>query len=135
MIPASTVNDAFPGIESGVYPKGARVLVQLRTVRTKTSSGLILPEDTRQFNKANTQLGKVIMLGPIAYRNRENGQPWPEGTWVKSGDLVRVPKYGGDRFERMIPGSEDRAIFAIFHDHEIIAQVDPDVFEDLDEIL
>ena len=135
MISASELESAFPDIDPGLYPKGARVLVQLRTVREKTEGGIVLVEDSRQFNKANTQLGKMIYLGPIAYRNRDTGQPWPEGTWVKAGDLVRVPKYGGDRFERKIPGSNDTAIFCIFSDHEIIAQIDPDAFSEIDEIL
>ena len=135
MISASDLQSAFPEIDPGLYPKGARVLVQLRTVREKTEGGIVLVEDSRQFNKANTQLGKMIHLGPIAYRNRETGQPWPEGTWVKAGDLVRVPKYGGDRFERKIPGTNDTAIFCIFSDHEIIAQIDPDAFSEIDEIL
>jgi len=135
MISASDLQTAFPDINPGLYPKGARVLVQLRTVREKTEGGIVLVEDSRQFNKANTQLGKMIYLGPIAYRNRDTGQPWPEGVWVKSGDLVRVPKYGGDRFERKIPGTKDTAIFCIFSDYEIIAQIDPEAFSEIDEIL
>ena len=135
MIPASTLQEAFPEVSPGVYPMGARVLVQLRTVRTKTQSGLILVDDTKQFNKGNTQMAKVIWLGPIAYRNRDSGHRWPEGVWCNAGDFVRIPKLGGDRFERKIPGTEDTALFCIFSDHEIIAKVDPDAFEELDELL
>ena len=135
MIPASSLQEAFPEVEPGVYPMGARVLVQLRTVREKTHSGILLVEDTKTFNKGNTQMAKVIWLGPIAYRNRDNGNRWPEGVWCKEGDFVRIPKFGGDRFERKIPGTEDTALFCIFSDHEIIAKVDPDAFEELDELL
>lgn len=135
MISASKLEEAFPEVDPGVHPLGTRVLVQLRTVRTKTESGLVLVEDTKAFNKATTQLGRVIRTGPIAYRNRENGNLWPEGTWVRPGDYIRLPKYGGDRFERNIPNTEDTAIFCIFQDHEIIAKVDPAAFEEIDEIL
>lgn len=135
MIPASSLQEAFPDVDPGVEPLGTRVLVQLRTVRSKTSSGLILVDDTKQFNKVTTQLGRVIQIGPIAFRNRETGQLWPEGVWAQPGHLVRIPKYGGDRFERKIPGTEDTALFCLFSDHEIIARVDPDAFEELDEIL
>ena len=62
MISASDLQSAFPEIDPGLYPKGARVLVQLRTVREKTEGGIVLVEDSRQFNKANTQLGKMIHL-------------------------------------------------------------------------
>jgi len=134
MIPASDMASAFPSVAPGVLPLGARVLIQLRTMVEKTHGGIILAKDTTDFNKANTQLGKVVQLGAIAFRNRDSGQLWREGVWVKPGDFVRVPKWGGDRFERKIPGTDNSAIFCIFSDHEIIAQVDPDAFEELDEV-
>jgi len=135
MIPASKLAEAFPDVTPGVIPLGTRVVVQLRTVRTKTASGIVLVDDTKQFNKVTTQLGKVVSIGPIAYRNRETGQLWCEGVWARPGDFIRLPKYGGDRFERKIPGTEDTALFCIFQDHEIIAKVDPSAFEELDDIL
>ena len=135
MISASDLATAFPAVVPGVIPLGARVLIQLRTVVEKTHSGIVLVEDTKQFNKANTQLGKVIQLGGIAFRNRDTGQLWREGVWANPGDYVRIPKWGGDRFERKIPGTEQTAIFCIFSDHEIIARVDPDAFTEIDEVL
>lgn len=135
MIPASSLEEAFPLVNPGVAPLGTRVLVQLRTVRRQTQSGIILAEDTRQFNKVTTQLGKVVNIGPIAFRNRETGQLWPEGVWARPGDYIRLPKYGGDRFERKIPGTEDTALFCLFQDHEIIARVDPSAFEEIDDII
>ena len=133
-IGASELATAFPQVVAGVSPLGARVIVQLRTVREKTQGGLIIVEDTRDFNKANTQLGKIYQLGPLAFRNRDTGMLWREGVWAVPGDYVRIPKWGGDRFERKIPGSDDSAIFCIFSDHELIAKVDPEAFEDLDEV-
>ena len=135
MIPASKLDEAFPEIHPGMIPLGARVLVQLRTVREKTQGGIVLVEDTKQFNKGNTQLGRLIFVGPIAFRNRETGDLWKEGVWAKPGDYIRLPKYGGDRFERKIPNSNETAIFCLFSDHEIIAKVDPSAFEELDDIL
>jgi co-chaperonin GroES (HSP10) len=135
MIPAARLEEAFPQVAPGVKPLGTRVIVQLRTVRTKTASGIVIVDETKQFNKAISQVGKLIAIGPIAFHNRDTGQLWPEGVWAKIGDLIRVPRYGGDRFERKIPGSEDTALFCIFQDHEIIASVDPEAFEELDELL
>lgn len=135
MISASDLETAFPEIVPGVRPLGARVLVQLRTVRSKTSHGIVLVEDTKQFNKTVTQLAKVISMGPIAFCNRETMKPWPEGVWVENGQFVRVPKYGGDRFERKIPGADDEtAIFCTFQDHELLSVVDPSAFAEIDEI-
>ena len=133
-IPASDLATAFPDVQPGMFPLGARVLIQLRTVRTQTASGIALVEDTRDFNKANTQLGRIVSLGPIAFRNRETGQLWREGVWAQPGDFVRIPKWGGDRFERKIEGTSDKALFCIFSDHEIIAKVDPSAFEEIDEV-
>jgi co-chaperonin GroES (HSP10) len=135
MISASDLSSAFPEVEPGLTPLGARVLVQLRTVREKTQSGIVLVEDTKQFNKTNTQLARLIRCGPIAFRNRETGQLWREGTWASPGEYVRIPKWGGDRFERIIPGTEDTAIFCLFSDHELIAKIDPEAFSEIDEIL
>lgn len=134
MISASELSTAFPEVIPGVKPLGARVLVQLRTVREKTQGGIVLVEDSKEFNKANTQLGKIVALGPIAFRNRDSGELWREGVWARPGDFVRIPKWGGDRFERKIPGTADTAVFCIFSDHELIAQVDPEAFEELDEV-
>ena len=135
MISETALQEAFPDVDPGVHPLGTRVLVQVRSVKSKTASGIILHNDTKDFNKVNTQLGRVLRVGPISFRNRETRQLWPEGVWAKPGDYIRLPRYGGDRFERAIPGSEDKVLFAIFQDHEIIALVDPEAFEDLDEIL
>lgn len=134
MISATDISTAFPIVPCGVKPLGSRVLVQLRTVRNKTNAGLILVEDTKAFNKSVAQIAKIVALGPIAYRNRDTLDRWPEGAWVEVGDFVRVPKYGGDRFERAIPGTDDTAIFCIFNDHEIIAKVDTEAFSAIDEI-
>lgn len=135
MISASKLEEAFPEVDPGMFPLGARVLVQLRTVREKTQSGIVLVEDTKVFNKSNTQMARLIRLGPIAFRNRDTGLLWREGTWAMPGEYVRIPKYGGDRFERKIPGTDDTAIFALFSDHELIAKVVPEAFEEIDEIL
>ena len=42
-------------------------------------------------------IGKVIAVGPLAFRNRETAQLWPEGAWCAVGDFIIVPKYQGER--------------------------------------
>ena len=51
---------------------------------------------------------------------------WPEGEWCKAGEYVRVAKYGGDRWEVKVPGSDESAMFVIFNDLDIIGQVTGD---------
>ena len=120
---------AFPTVDPGNLPLGGRILVQLRRTKKKTTSaGIILVEETRETEKWNAQVAKVIKLGPLAFRNRETMETWPEGVWVKEGDFIRAPRWGGDRWEIPIPDQpdEDPALFMIINDHETISLVTGD---------
>jgi co-chaperonin GroES (HSP10) len=118
---------AFPAVNPGAKPLGGRILVQLRRTKQKTTSaGIILVEETKETEKWNNMVAKVIEIGPLAFRHRESMNPWPEGAWCSVGDYIRVPKWGGDRWEVKVPGEEDfedSALFMILNDHEIIAKV------------
>lgn len=121
---------AFPSVEPGAKPLGGRILVQLRRTKSKTSSaGIILVEETKETEKWNNMVAKVIEIGPIAFCHRDTMKPWPEGSWCQVGDYIRVPKWGGDRWEVKIPGEDDKedpALFMILNDHEVIAKVTGD---------
>lgn len=128
-----SIEEAFPECDPGVQPLGSRVLVQFRRSKLKTKGGVHLLEETMQTEKWNTQTAKVIALGRLAYCSRTTGQPWPEGAWAKAGDFVRVPKYGGDRWEVDVPAdaklpaeSRQPALFVIFEDKDIIGKVTGD---------
>ena len=124
-----TLEEAFPIVEPLMAPYGARVLVQLRAVKEKvTNSGIVLVEETKETEKWNTMIGKVIAIGPLAFRKRESMEPWPEGAWAQVGDFVRVPKWGGDRWEVDFDqdGSKGKALFTFFNDHELIGKVTGD---------
>lgn len=114
-----SIEQAFPNVDPGHVPFGARVLVQIRTPMKMTKGGIALAEETRDTEQWNTQIGKVIALGPGAYRDRTTNEPWPEGAWCKVGDFVRCPKYGGDRWEVPVPNSPDLALFVFFRDSDI----------------
>lgn len=121
----ASVDEAFPPCEPGIHPFGSRVLVQIRTPKAKTKGGIILTSETRETDAWNTQIAKVILVGELAFKNRTTMDPWPEGSWCKPGDFVRVPKYGGDRWEVAI-NKNDSAMFVIFNDLDIIGQVTGD---------
>jgi co-chaperonin GroES (HSP10) len=121
--------EAFPAADAGVQPFGSRVLVQIRTPKTKTAGGIILHNESRETEKWNTQVAKVVSIGPLAFKNRNTMEQWPEGSWCKVGEFVRVPKYGGDRWEVPLANREDAAeaaMFVIFNDLDIIGQVTGD---------
>jgi co-chaperonin GroES (HSP10) len=121
---------AFPVVDPGAKPLGGRILVQLRRTKKKaTSAGIILVEETKETEKWNNMVAKVLMIGPLAFKNRDTMQSWPEGSWVEVGDYIRVPKWGGDRWEVKVPGEddlEDPALFMVLNDHEIIASLTGD---------
>jgi co-chaperonin GroES (HSP10) len=121
---ASDVREAFPVVDPGAKPLGARILVQLRRTKSKTTKGgIILVEETRETEKAQNMVAKVIEIGPLAFRKRDTMEPWPEGSWAEVGDYLRVPKWGGDRWDVLIPGTEDQVQFMVLNDHEVIAKI------------
>ena len=118
---------AFPSVDPGAKPLGGRILVQLRRTKKKaTSAGIILVEETKETEKWQNMVAKVIEIGPLAFKNRDTMQGWPEGSWCEVGDYIRVPKWGGDRWEVEVGDEEEKALFMILNDHEIIAKVTGD---------
>jgi len=120
--------EAFPAVDAGIQPFGSRILVQIRTTKARTAGGIILTADTIDTDKWNTQVAKVIAVGPLAFKNRNTMESWPEGKWCNEGDFVRVGKYGGDRWEAPIPEAPhgEAAMFVIFNDLDIIGRVEGD---------
>lgn len=114
--------EAFPAVEAGIQPFGSRVLVQIRTPKSTSAGGIILSTDTKDTEKWNTQVAKVVSIGPVAFKNRTTLESWPEGDWCQVGDFVRVAKYGGDRYEVPV-NSNESAMFVIFNDLDIIGKV------------
>ena len=131
--------DAFPEVDCGHRVVGEFIIVQIRTPKRTTAGGIELPDEVRETEYDNTQVGKVIGIGDCCFKNRNTGELWPEGAWYKAGDFVRVPKYGGDRWmvkyehtdlaqrvgNLIIPSKTvtDHACFAIFKDRDVRAVV------------
>lgn len=124
----------FPEVDPGARPSGNQVMLQLRTAPKKSSGGIVLVEETKEFNKGNTQVARLVRVGQIAYRDRNSGETWKEGAWAEVGDLVLAPRYGGFRFEVPIPGTDDEAIFAIINDYDVKMVIEGN-FENFDKIL
>jgi len=120
---------AFPEVRAGQAPLGGRIIVQLRRIK-KSAGKIILVEETKENEKWNNMIGKVVALGPLAFKNRDTMTSWPEGSWAQVGDYVRVPRWGGDRWERIVPDEENGdlnpVLFMTINDHELIARVTDD---------
>ena len=137
----TSMEEAFPAVDPGVQPFGNYVLVQIRQPKRQTRGGVILTTEDRHTEFYNTQVAKVIAIGPLAFHNRDTMKLWPEGAWCKIGDFVRIPKYQGDRFsvpfavEEDVPWNgikrrevvKDEAIFTIFKDLALLGLYTGDV--------
>ena len=118
---------AFPEVKPGQRPVGGGVIVQLRRIK-KTAGRIIIVDETKENEKWNNMIGKVVAIGPLAFKNRDTMQPWAEGSWAEVGDFVRVPRWGGDRWERVVPGEDgkDPVLFMTCNDHELISAITDD---------
>lgn len=122
-----SIDEAFPKADPGIEPFGTTCLFQIRHPKRKTSGGIILTDDARSTEYYNTQVAKVIAVGPLCFKSIKEGSdeptPWAEGPWFKAGDFVRLPKYGGDRFT--VPYSyEDFEVDGAGHKHTLTRKGD-----------
>ena len=120
-----TIQEAFPEAGCGFLPFGSRVVVQMRMPKNVTTGDILLPDEVRDTIKWNTQVGKVVAMGPLAFKSRSDLKEWPEGAWCQVGDYVRTPKYGGDKFEKKLDNGEV-VLFAIFDDLNLLGRVEGD---------
>lgn len=129
-----TLDQAFPTVAHNLEPYGSRVLVQMRTAKKVTKGGILLPGETQDTLQWQNQVGKVIAIGPLAFKDQKTLAPWPEGAWCKVGEYVRVPKHGGDKFEIKIPGRDkddgDVALFITVDHLNLLGRV-PDPLADV----
>lgn len=124
----------FPEVDHGVKPAGAKIIVQFRTMQEKTAGGIILVDETVDANQGNTMVGRLVAIGGIAFRDRSTGDIWKEGQWAEIGDVVIVPRWGGFRFDIDIPGSKQKAHFAVFDDVNVQMVVEKN-FSAFDKLL
>ena len=113
---------AFPKADPGIKPLGSRVLVQIRTPETRSKGGIILTDNSSDTQMWNTQVAKVVAVGPLAFHNRNTAELWPEGAWCEVGDYVRAPKYGGDRWTSPAENGA-KAYWVLLNDLDILGVV------------
>jgi len=114
------IDFAFPNVDPGFEPFGSRVIVQLRAAKTVSKGGIILTGDTIEAEKWNTQIAKVRAIGPLAFKNRDKAEQWPEGAWCQVGDYVRVPKYNQDKW--FISFADHDVLFMMVNDIDLLAK-------------
>lgn len=115
--------ECFPNIDPGIEVLGDRVLVQLRREKIASKGGILLVDETRQTLRFNETVAKVCAIGPLAYKNPDNLEPWPEGPWCQVGDLVRTIKYGGDRYVVQPDDEGSPVVFITIQAREVISKI------------
>ena len=95
-------------------PTGWRILVLPYRGKGKTDGGVYLPNAVVQEQTVSTQVGYVLKVGDLAYKDAEK---FPMGPWCDQGDWVMFARYSGSRFK--IDGGEVR----ILNDDEVLAKI------------
>ncbi len=95
-------------------PTGWRLLILPYRGKGKTDGGIYLPNAVVEEQTISTQVGYVLKVGSLAYKDTEK---FPMGPWCEQGNWVMFARYAGSRFK--IDGGEVR----ILNDDEILAKI------------
>jgi len=98
-------------------PTGWRLVVLPYRGKGKTEGGVYLPDQVVEEYQVATQVGYVLKVGPLAYKDPEKF----DGPWCEEKDWIMFARYAGSRFK--IDGGEVR----ILNDDEVLATIsDPE---------
>ena len=96
-------------------PTGWRLLVMPFKVKEETKGGIIIAQETLDRARAAVQVGYVLKMGPLWYKDQEK---FSTGPWCKEKDWVIFARYAGSRME--IDGGEIRML----NDDEVLGTID-----------
>ena len=95
-------------------PTGWRIVILPHKGVEKTKGGVLLSDQAIQEQQWTTNVGLVMKLGPMAYKDKDK---FSTGPWCKEKDWVIFARYAGSRLK--IDGGELR----ILNDDEILGVV------------
>lgn len=110
----------FPDVEHGIKPQLNNVLVMGKWIPKTTSSGLILVDEHREMESHQIAIGKIVAVGPLAFKDRKTLEPWAECE-IGVGDFVFVPR-SGDRINKHV--GEETYKYIMFTDLQITAKLE-----------
>ena len=90
-----------PLLERMPDPTGWRILILPYRGKGKTEGGIYLPDQIVQDQNISTQVGYVLKVGSLAYKDE---QKFPDGPWCQEKDWVLFARYSGSRLK--IDGGE-----------------------------
>ena len=99
--------------ESGITPRGHRVLVLPDEVVTKTASGIITSTGIAEFREQLAQVdGVVVAMGNTCFADQQE-------PWCQVGDRVVFGKYSG-----IMRDGKDGKKYRIINDLDVVATID-----------
>tara|TARA_R110002153_G_scaffold9221_2_gene38442 strand:- start:1150 stop:1593 length:444 start_codon:yes stop_codon:yes gene_type:complete len=101
-------------LEKMPSPTGWRLLILPYRGKGKTEGGVHLPQSAVSQQEVSTQVGYVLKVGELAYKDKEK---FPNGPWCEQGDWVMFARYAGSRF------AIDGGNVSILNDDEILARI------------
>lgn len=117
------VETSFASFSEHEIPKMMlwRIAATPMVAQQKTKGGIVLPDETQNFQKATTYVCKVIALGALAYRGAlSSGVKMAEDpNSAKVGDYVLIGARAGQRCD-----FRDGRRIILLNDDEILCRVD-----------
>lgn len=110
------IKTLFPDVDPGEDACDCFILVQELLVPTKVGS-ILKPFETTDADQAVTSFGMIKSIGPLCFKWDMTGEEFPGGASFAVGDIVRVPKFGGQEF--IIDG----VIFNIWKDRDVKTKI------------
>ena len=99
---------------------GYHILVRPVSIKGITKGGIVLPDSTRDDMAYLTTVGKVLLIGDLAYQDEIK---FPNGLWCKEGDFVCYAKHAGQtlfyKSVRLILLFDDQVICRVEHPRDL----------------
>jgi len=99
--------------QSRIWPTGGHLLVLPKKVEEVTAGGIILPQDTRDKEQQAATEGTLIAIGPSAWLDLDNGEPW-----AAVGDKISYSRYAGVT----MTGADDEQ-YVLINDNDVLARL------------
>ena len=77
-------------------PTGWRILILPYQGKAKTAGGIHIPSEVQEKSNVSTQVGYVLKVGPLAYKDPDK---FPSGPWCREKQWVMFARYAGSRFQ------------------------------------
>ena len=98
---------------SGILPTGGHLLVLPEKVEEKTAGGIYIPETSREKEQQAATIGKLVAVGPSAWKDLDDGSPWAE-----VGDKVSYSRYAGVSMT-----GQDKESYVLINDNDVLARL------------